>query len=452
MLLFVLQVLKVKHPRKLRTNPKMSHIDNSSKSTSDSDTSSNSSSDSDISSNSSSDSDLNELNEVATQICTKWSPAKLMTDFQGNYNLLTKISIDILNVIFGRMQQKDQRSIYLTNEAFKTLLREWSDWSKWIPTDNCGLHKKFKMNTGVLHYLLTGIEAIQSDQRKLTQINCEIYENTDYESLEHLLDYGMFSYHIHRKLNFIVKQFFVLTGEDAKYICTKSTQRPDKSIINIFDKIIGITNNTNKQLKACWKYRFFGSTFPSKEKVALFLQYDAICNGDIWDMDKIYYPLLSKHRKIIFENDNYNDKISSKGKNFVLNWQNAQTLKESFDPLIQGLLKAKTDYFENKKKKEQEYEKRKQQAIKETNRRRATKKRDTQIITTLEGEEDYEIDDIDKQQQQIDTELTEQYQRNHNIRNFAFNVRVSKQSENDANKFYCSTIFLELFQQTETQW
>ena len=39
------------------------------------------------------------------------------------------------------------------------------------------------------------------------------------------------------------------------------------------------------------------------KKIELFFEYDAIPNPQICDVDKIYLPLLSKHRKIMFENE-----------------------------------------------------------------------------------------------------------------------------------------------------
>ena len=163
-------------------------------STTDPETSSaSSSSDSDSSSDSqSTQSEDTQLDDLATTICTKWSPEKLITDFEEKYELLTEISTDILNVMFNAMQKENDRSIYLTNDAFKELLRAWPNWSAWIPTDNCGLHKKFKMNTGVLHYLLISIESIQSNEQELSDLNARIDDDTDYEDLEDMLDYGMF--------------------------------------------------------------------------------------------------------------------------------------------------------------------------------------------------------------------------------------------------------------------
>ena len=52
------------------------------------------------------------------------------------------------------------------------------------------------------------------------------------------------------------------------------------------------------------------------EKIELFFEHDAIPNPHIWDMDSIYLPLLSKHRKIMFENEKYTDKIASKGEEY----------------------------------------------------------------------------------------------------------------------------------------
>ena len=131
------------------------------------------------------------LEKNATLICTKWSPKSLVTNFKDKYNLLSEISMDILAIIFDGMREREKKSIWLRNDAFKVLLRAWPEWSKWIPIDNCGLHKKFKMNTGVLYFLVKGIESVQSNPKKLKKLNKKINENTEYETLDHMLDYGM---------------------------------------------------------------------------------------------------------------------------------------------------------------------------------------------------------------------------------------------------------------------
>ena len=151
-------------------------------------------------------------------------------------------------------------------------------------------------------------------------------------------------------------------------------------------------------------------------KIEVFFKYDAIPNPHIWDMDKIYLPILSKHRKILFENENYNDKISSKGEEYELNWENAKKLKESFDPVTRGLLAAKKQYEITKKKKGEKERERKKRAAEEADRRRAARKRDHEVMATSEGEEDYEVDEIDKKQEESDGFESNSYRRNHNVK------------------------------------
>lgn len=134
-------------------------------------------------------------------------------------------------------------------------------------------------------------------------------------------------------------------------------------------------------------------------------------------MDKIYLPLISKHRKIIFENDNYNDKVVSKGKEYELDWENPQKLKKSFDAVIRGLLLAKKQYEIAKKKKEEKEEKEreiKERAAADAERRRAARKRA----------------EIDRNQQESDG--LDSFRRNHN-------VKVCTHSP--FFHFSCSTIF-----------
>ena len=180
--------------------------------------------------------------------------------------------------------------------------------------------------------------------------------------------------------------------------------------------MIGIKDGRNKLLKTCWKYRFFGSSLPENEKIELFFKYDAIPNPHIWDMDKIYLPLLAKHRKIMFENENYNNKIFSKGEEYELNWENAKKLKQSFDPVNNGLLMAKKQYEITKKKKEEKEKERKARAAADARRRRAARKRDHEVMATSEGEEDYEVDEIDRKQEESDGFESNSYRKNHNVK------------------------------------
>ena len=78
--------------------------------------------------------------------------------------------------LFLMKSREEEKSLWLRNEAFKVLMRAWPKWSKWIPIDNCGLHKKFKMNTGVLYFLVKGIENLQSNPKKLKKLNKKINE------------------------------------------------------------------------------------------------------------------------------------------------------------------------------------------------------------------------------------------------------------------------------------
>ena len=132
-----------------------------------------------------------QLQKAATYLCTKWSPKSLVTNFKGKYELLSEISKDILSLIFDGMHQREEKSLWFTNKAFKVLLSAWPKWSKWIPIDNCGLHKKFKMNTGVLYFLVKGIEKIKSNPKNLKKLNKRINANTEYGTLFDMLDFGM---------------------------------------------------------------------------------------------------------------------------------------------------------------------------------------------------------------------------------------------------------------------
>lgn len=140
--------------------------------------------------------------------------------------------------------------------------------------------------------------------------------------------------------------------------------------------------------------------------IELFFEYDAIPNPHIWDMDKIYLPLLSKHRKIMFENEKYNGKIASKGEEYALNWETAQKLKESFDAVIAGLLLSKKQYEVSKKKKEEKERERQEIVAAEAERRRASRKRDQEVMAISEVKEDYDVDEIE----------SNSFRRNHNVR------------------------------------
>ena len=51
--------------------------------------------------------------------------------------------------------------------------------------------KKFKMNTGVIYFLVKGIESIQSNPKKLKKLDERIDQKTEYDTLDLMLDYGM---------------------------------------------------------------------------------------------------------------------------------------------------------------------------------------------------------------------------------------------------------------------
>ena len=92
------------------------------------------------------------------------------------------------------------------------------------------------------------------------------------------------------------------------------------------------------------KYRFFGTDLPEQDVIDLFLEYDAKINEDLSDMDKIYYPLLNIQRKLIFESKKYQNKITSKKNQFIMIWENLQSLTDCFDAIIIGLKHSKEKY------------------------------------------------------------------------------------------------------------
>ena len=173
----------------------------------------------------------------------------------------------------------------------------------------------------------------------------------------------------------------------------------------------------------------------------VFYKYDAIPNPHIWDMDKIYLPLISKHRKIIFESENYNNKIVSKGKEYKLNWTNAQKLKQSFEPVIRGLLASKKQYENNKKKKEEEEKERKEKAAAAAERRRAAaaRKKREEMMPRLERGEESEEEDIDLKEKESDGSRSNSYRRNHNVKVCTYSPFFH------FSNFSCSTIFFFLW-------
>ena len=173
------------------------------------------------------------------------------------------------------------------------------------------------------------------------------------------------------------------------------------------------------------------------EKIEAFFKNDLIPNLHIWHMDEIHLPLSSKHRKIMFEKENYNDKIISKGEEYELNWQNSQKLKQSLDPVIRGSLPAKKQCEINKKKKEEEKRERKERAAVAAQRRRAAaaRKKHQKVMPRLERAQDSDEDDIDLKQEEGAGFQSNSYRRNRKVKTcthssfFHFSI------------FSCSTIF-----------
>ena len=153
-------------------------------------------------------------------------------------------------------------------------------------------------------------------------------------------------------------------------------------------------------------------------KIEAFFKCDLIPIPHSWDMDEIYLLLLSKHKKIMFENGNYNDEMISKVEGSELNWQDPQKLKQSFDPVIRGLLAAKKQYEINKKKKEEKERERKEKAAAAAQRRRAAaaRRKNQEVMPRLERAEDSEEDDIDLKQEESDGFQSNSYRRNHNVK------------------------------------
>lgn len=134
-------------------------------------------------------------------------------------------------------------------------------------------------------------------------------------------------------------------GEDARYLSTKSTQRPPKEVVAIFDELLDF--NGNEKFRNLMRYRFFGTNFPEHGRLQIFLDYDSRINDDLSDLDKVYFPLLKIERKIIFEYPKYAYKVISKKKEYCIKWDDANTMEESMDLIIVGLKQAKRRYYEN---------------------------------------------------------------------------------------------------------
>ena len=142
------------------------------------------------SSDSSSESEVN-LDEMVTEFFTKWNPKKLTSTFKKRYAELTELAKGFFNILFDGTPY-DEESIYFKNESMKNMILAYPVWSLWIPGDQCGLHRKFKDTVGVLHHMISTIDELKSDPRRLKEFNDKVDElSTDYTDLEHMLAFGM---------------------------------------------------------------------------------------------------------------------------------------------------------------------------------------------------------------------------------------------------------------------
>ena len=60
-----------------------------------------------------------QLEKAATCVCTEWSPKSLVTDSKDKYELLSETSMDISSLMFDEMRQREEKLLWLRNEAFK---------------------------------------------------------------------------------------------------------------------------------------------------------------------------------------------------------------------------------------------------------------------------------------------------------------------------------------------
>ena len=159
------------------------------------------------------------------------------------------------------------------------------------------------------------------------------------------------------------------------------------------------------------RYRFFGTKLPDEDIIEIFMEYDAIGNELIFiDKDKIYYPYLALERKLFFEHKRCKKKVKSKGIEYEICWDDADSLKECMDPIVNGLLKSKKDYLAAQSREKEREKERARKANAAKSRARRAKERAIQIGS--EGEEDYDIDDDDRAQQKNDEQLEVQQQQN----------------------------------------
>ena len=181
-------------------------------------------------------------------------------------------------------------------------------------------------------------------------------------------------------------------------------------MIELFDELFNIKEN--HKFRKFMRYRFYGNVLPEDEVIEMFMDCDAIPNGNIFcDEDKIYYPYIALQRKLIFEHKKYKNQVKSRGISYRIDWENAKSLKRSMDAIVDGLMKSKKDYVAASTREKE----RKKNAAKT----RARKAKERAIMVGSEGEEDFDIDDDDREQEAIDQELALQLQQqrqntNHN--------------------------------------
>ena len=156
---------------------------------------------------------------------------------------------------------------------------------------------------------------------------------------------------------------------------------------------------------------FFGTKLPNDEMIEISMEYDAIGNELTFiDEDKIYYQYFALERKLFFEHQRCKKKVKSKGIEHEMCWDDAESLKECMDPIVNGLLKSKKDHVAAQSREKERDKERARKANAAKSRGRRAKERAIQFGS--EGEKDYDIDDDDREQQKNDEQLEVEQQQN----------------------------------------
>ena len=129
----------------------------------------------------------------ATKLFTDWSTSSIRDTFKNRHDQLTSLAHAVMKICFNGIKV-GQKSVYLTNEKMKNALAGYDEWERFIPTADVGLHKKFKVNVGILSHIIKRIAVYESDTNILTTLNEKINDNTRYNDLQQMLNLGLFTY------------------------------------------------------------------------------------------------------------------------------------------------------------------------------------------------------------------------------------------------------------------